>query len=452
MKLAKSFLVSLLLLAGIGSNAQTYSNGLIDKTIAVVGNEAILLSQLEAEVQMMLAQGVISTQNVRCEILENLLKQKLFLIQSKLDSLKVNEDNVEMELQDRMNNALTALGGEKELAEYFNKPVHKLKAEWRETLRETSLTQQMQQKVVSDAGSLTPSQVERFYKRVNKDSLPIISTMYQLSQIVLYPSKEAAGLVAKERLLEFRNRILNGERFSTLATIYSQDPGSASRGGELRMAPKSLYWPAFSDAAMALKPGQISQVVETPDGFHIIQMIERNGDMFNARHILIKPEYTSEDRNKAFKTLDSLKTLILADSITFDRAAFKHSFEGKSAMNHGIMIDENTGASFFEKDQLKPADYNAVRNLKEGEISEPFESLDNEGRGNVIYKIIRLEKILPSHVANIKDDFMVVQNVANGDLAQKAIDKFIAEKQVENYIYVDDLFKNCQFSSKGWIR
>lgn len=452
MKLVKSFFVSLLLLASAALNAQTYQNGLIDKTIAVVGNEAILLSQLEAEVQMMLAQGVISTQNVRCEILENLLKQKLFLIQAKLDSLKVNEDNVEMELQDRMNNALTALGGEKELAQYFNKPVHKLRAEWRETLRETSLTQQMQQKVVSDAGSLTPSQVERFYRKVNKDSLPIISTMYQLSQIVLYPSKEAAGLVAKERLLEFRNRILNGERFSTLATIYSQDPGSASRGGELRMAPKSLYWPAFSDAAMALKPGQISQVVETPDGFHIIQMIERNGDMFNARHILIKPEYTSVDRNKAFKTLDSLKTLILADSITFDRAAFKHSFEGKSAMNHGIMIDENTGASYFEKDQLKPADYNAVKNLKEGEISEPFESLDNEGRGNVIYKIIRLEKILPSHVANLKDDFMVVQNVANGDLAQKAIDKFIAEKQVENYIYVDDLFKNCQFSSKGWIK
>ncbi len=452
MKLVKSFFVSLLLLASAALNAQTYQNGLIDKTIAVVGNEAILLSQLEAEVQMMLAQGVISTQNVRCEILENLLKQKLFLIQAKLDSLKVNEDNVEMELQDRMNNALTALGGEKELAQYFNKPVHKLRAEWRETLRETSLTQQMQQKVVSDAGSLTPSQVERFYRKVNKDSLPIISTMYQLSQIVLYPSKEAAGLVAKERLLEFRNRILNGERFSTLATIYSQDPGSASRGGELRMAPKSLYWPAFSDAAMALKPGQISQVVETPDGFHIIQMIERNGDMFNARHILIKPEYTSVDRNKAFKTLDSLKTLILADSITFDRAAFKHSYEGKSAMNHGIMIDENTGASYFEKDQLKPADYNAVKNLKEGEISEPFESLDNEGRGNVIYKIIRLEKILPSHVANIKDDFMVVQNVANGDLAQKAIDKFIAEKQVENYIYVDDLFKNCQFSSKGWIK
>ncbi len=452
MKLIKSFLVFLLLSSVFSLNAQTYDNGLIDKTIAVVGNEAILLSQLESEVQMMLAQGVISTKNVRCEILENLLKQKLFLIQSKLDSLKVNEDNVELELQDRLNNALTALGGEKELEQYFNKPMHKLRAEWRETLRETSLTQQMQQKVVSDAGTLTPSQVERFYKRIDKDSLPIISTQYQLSQIVLYPSKAEAGMIAKERLLEFRNRILNGERFSTLATIYSQDPGSASRGGELRMAPKSLYWPAFSDAAMALKPGQISQVVETPDGFHIIQMIERNGDMFNARHILIKPEYTSVDRNKAFKTLDSLKTLILADSITFERAAFQHSFEGKSAMNHGIMIDENTGASFFEKDQLKPADYNAVKDLKEGEISSPFESLDNEGRGNVIYKIIRLEKILPSHVANIKDDFMVVQNVANGDLAQKAIDKFISEKQVENYIYVDDLFKNCQFNSQGWIK
>ncbi len=452
MKIFRRLLAILAIFSGISAYAQTYSGGLVDKTIAVVGNEAIMLSQLENEVQMMLAQGVISKQNVRCEILENLLTQKLMLIQARVDSLKVAEDNVELELQDRVNNAIATLGGEKEVEEYFGKPVHKLKADWRDVLKESTLTQQMQQKIVGDAGTLTPSQVERFYRRVDKDSLPIVSTQYKISQIVLYPSKKEANLAARERLLEFRDRILNGERFSTLARIYSQDPGSAQRGGELRMAPKSLYWPAFSDAAMSLKPGQISQVVETPDGFHIIQMIERNGDMFNARHILIKPEFPATEREKAFKTLDSLKTLILADSLTFERAAFAYSYELKSAMNKGVMIDENTGASFFEKDQLKPADYNAIKNLKPGEISQPIESLDNEGRGNLIYKILRLESILDSHVANINDDFMVIQEVANQDNAQKAIDKFIEEKQAENFIFVDDLFKGCKFKKKGWIK
>lgn len=433
-------------------SAQTYKGGLIDKTVALVGNEIITISQLENEVQLMMAQGLASDGNMRCEILENLLVQKLFLTQARLDSLVVNMDQVESDLTNRVNEMMMSIGGEAEIEKYFKKPLHKLKNDWRNVLMEQSLTQQMQQKVMGDAPQMTPSEVEKFYKKTDKDSLPIISTQYKISQIVLYPSKEAAALVVKEKLLELRNRIIKGEKFSTLASLYSQD-GTAVRGGELGMAPKNLYWPAFSDAAMALKPGQISQIVETPDGYHIIQMIEKDGDMFNARHILIKPSYTNEDKTKAFKTLDSLKRKIETDSMTFFIAARAYSQDLKSAVNGGIMVDENTGSTYFEKDQLKPADYYMLKDMKPGQISEPFESLDNEGRsGNTIYKIIKLEEIVPSHTANIKQDFMIIQSIANNRQKMDAIDKFIKEKQSTTLIIVDDMYRKCNFDNEGWIK
>src|SRR5574344_250003 len=359
-----------------GLHAQKYEKGLIDKPIAIIGGEAIMLSQLESEIQMMMAQGVTSDRNLRCEVLENMLVQKLFLNQAKLDSLTVKEDQVESTLEERIANVMTQLGGEKQTVDYFKKPIYKIKQDWREALREQSLTQQMQQKVMQRAGTMTPAQVEKFYKKIDKDSLPIISTQYKYSQIALYPSNDTAVLAVTEKLLEFRNRVLNGEKFSPLASLYSEDPGSAARGGELRMASKNIYWPAFADAAIVLKPGQMSQIVETPDGYHIIQMIERDGDMFNARHILLKPQFTTVDRDKAFKTLDSLRSKILADSITFEKAARYYSKEMKTATNGGQVVDENTGSTFFEKDQLKPVDYNILKNMKEGQISEPFESLD----------------------------------------------------------------------------
>ena len=442
-----------LLFIGHALSAQSYKGGVIDKTVALVGNDIITISQLESEVQMMMAQGVASDGNLRCEILENLLIQKLFLTQARLDSLVVNLDQVEMSLNDRINQMLMTMGGEEEMEKYFKKPLHKLKNELREICHEQSLTQQMQQKVMGTAPEMTPSEIEKFYKKTDKDSLPIISTQYKLSQIVLYPSKEAANLAVKEKLLELRERIINnGEKFSTLATIYSQD-GSAIRGGELGMAPKNIYWPAFTDAAMALKPGQISQIVETPDGFHIIQMIEKDGDMFNARHILIKPSYTSEDKNKAFKTLDSLKRNIEADSLEFTLAARLYSQDIKSAMNGGQMVDENTGSTYFEKDQLKPADYYMLKDLEPGKISEPFESLDNEGRsGNTIYKIIKLEEVIPSHTANLKQDFMVIQNIANNNQQMQSIDKFIKEKQATTLIIVDEMYHKCNFDKGGWIK
>ncbi len=433
-------------------SAQRY-DGLIDKSVAVVGNEIIQLSTLEAEVQMMIANGYMGSEhNLRCNVLENLMVQKLYLNQAKLDSLSAKEEMVEMMLQERLSDITTRLGGERATEEYFKKPLHKLKQEWRDILREQSLTQQMQQKVMQEVEKITPGQVEQFYKRTDKDSLPIISTGYKLSQICIYPDKKDPVMRVKEQLLSFRDRILKGEKFSTLATLYSEDPGSAVRGGELRMASKNLYWPAFSDAAMALKPGQISQIVETPDGFHLIQMIAKEGEMFNARHILLKPRFTAEDRNKAFKLLDSLRHKIMVDSLEFETAARYYSMDSKTATNGGQMVDQYSGSITFEKDQLQPQDYAELKNLKEGEISEPFETLDTEGRGNTVYKIIRLDKIIPSHTATYKDDYIIMQNIAEEQLRKDAIEKFIKDKIKVTYIRIDDLFKNCPFEREGWIK
>lgn len=452
-KVLSKVIVAFLLIVPVSLSAQRYENGLADKTIALIGNEAIFLSQLEAEIQMIAAQGMGVDRNSRCTTLENMMVNKLFLNQANLDSLVVGEDNVEMDLQQRISTVLTQLGGEEAVEDYFKKPIHKLREEWRDMIREQGLIQQMQRNVMESAGSATPSEVEKFYNEADESDLPVISTQYKISQIVLYPDQEAAKMEAKERLLDFRERIIKGEKFSTLATLYSEDPGSAIKGGELGMASKNIFWPQFSDAAMALKDGQISQIVETPDGLHIIQMIEKDGEMFNARHILLKPRYTSEDRTKAFGRLDSLRNHILADSLSFELAARIYSQDPRSAVSGGLVAEENSGSTLFEKDLLKPADYAVIKDMKAGEISEPIESTDNEGRsGNTIYKILRLEEIIPSHTATFEDDFVVVQNMANNERQKSAIDNFIKEKQSITYIKLDDLFKDCNFEREGWIK
>ena len=439
-----------LLLATVSASAQKY-NGVIDKSIAVVGNEMIMLSQLEEEVQMMRASGMKSDRNLRCELLEAMMVSKLFLMQARLDSLTINNDMVETEMRNRVDQIRTQLGGDDEVEKYFGKPMYKLRQEWKESLQEQSLTQQMQGKIAGDIPELTPYDVEKYIESCDKEDLPVVPDKYQLSQICIYPDREAANLAVKERLLAIRERIINGEKFSTLARIYSQDPGSARRGGELGMASKSIFWTPFSDAAMSLKPGIVSQIIETPDGFHIIEVLEKKGDMFNARHILLKPEYTAEDRSTAFHTLDSLRTELLADNISFDLAARFYSEDPATRTNGGQMSDPNTGSSYFEIDQLKPQDYYAIRELKEGEISEPVESLDNEGRnGNTVYKIIKVDKILPSHTATFNNDYDLLLSQAKQAASSKAIDKFINSKIASTYIIIDPLFKDCAFDRDGW--
>ena len=436
----------------LGASAQKY-NKIIDKSVAVVGNELITISDIEAEVQMMRAQGSGSDRNARCEILEGMMQSKLLLMQARLDSLEISHDMVEAELSDRIDKVRTALGGDDGVEEYFGKPLYKLRQDWRNQLEDQSLTQQEQMEIANNIPELTPYDVKKFLDTADVADLPVIPIKYKLSQICVYPDREAAALAVKEKLLNLRERILNGEKFATLARLYSEDTESARKGGELGMASRSIFWPAFADAAMSLKPGIISQIVETPDGFHIIEVLEKKGDMFNARHILMKPEYTVADREKAFAKLDSLKTLIDSAEVTFDVAAFFYSQDPASRTNGGQMADPATGSAYFEIDQLKPQDYTAIKVLKEGQISAPFESLDNEGRnGNLVYKIVKLDKIVPSHTATFENDYTTLLQIVKNAKQMEAINKFIDDKIESTYITIDPLFKDCEFSRAGWAK
>ena len=439
------------ILVSLTLSAQKYGGGVIDKTVAVIGNEAIMISDIEEQVQMMRAQGMSSDRNLRCEVLERMMESKLFLMQARIDSLTVNQDMVASEMSARLDQVRTSLGGDEEVEKYFGKPLYRLRQEWTEALQDQNLTQQEQSQVASNIPELTPYDVKQYLDTVDKEDLPIVPIKYRLSQICVYPDREAANLAVKEKLLSLRERIIAGEKFSTLARIYSEDPGSARKGGELGMASKSIFWPAFSDAAMALKPGVISQIVETPDGFHIIEVLEKKGDMFNARHILIKPQYTVADREKAFRKLDSLKTEITNEAVTFPLAARFYSEDTATRTNGGQMADPQTGSSYFEIDQLKPQDYAAIKDLKEGEISDPVESLDNEGRsGNTVYKIIKVDKIVPAHPATFENDYnQILAQVRQGKQIE-AINKFLDKKIKETYIIIDPMYRECSFTRDVW--
>ena len=433
----------------VPAGAQRYRT--IDKSVAVVGNELITVSDIENEIQMMRAQGQSSDRLTRCNLLENMMQSKLFLMQARLDSLTVNADMVEANLNDQMARVRTALGGDEQAEAYFGKSLYQLRKDWKAQLEDNSLIQQEQMEIAGKIPELTPYDVKQYLDTVDVDQLPVVPIKYKMSQICIYPDRARAKMECKERLLALRERIMNGEKFSTLARLYSEDPGSSRKGGELGMASRDIFWPAFSDAAMSLKPGIISQIVETPDGFHIIEVIEKKGDMFNARHILLKPQYTNEDREKAFKELDSLKTVIEKKDMSFEAVAFYRSEDPATRTNGGQMADPHTGSAYFEIDQIKPEDFAAVKDLKEGEISAPIVSRDNEGRdGNLVYKIVRLDKVLPAHPASFENDYTELLDNVRDIKQQEAIDKFIDGKIAETYIVIDPMFGDCDFSREGW--
>ena len=445
----KTAAAAVLMCVCAAASAQRYQ-GIVDKSVAIVGGEMISLSDIEMQVQARRAQGQPTD---RCQILEDMLQSKLFVAQARIDSIEVKHDEVTSQLEQYVAQNLTVMGGEENLVAQFGKPLYKLRQEWRTQIEEMYLAQMEQQEIAKRMPALTPYDVKQYLDTADVSSLPVVPIKYQMSQICVYPDREAAAIAVKERLLAIRERIQNGERFATLARLYSEDPGSARKGGELGMASKSIFWPAFSDAAMALKPGTISQIVETPDGFHIIEVLEKQGDMFNARHILIKPSYTSDDRDKAFKRLDSLRTAIMDSTITFELAARFYSEDMPTRTNGGQMADPNTGSSYFEIDQLKPQDYAAIQDLKPGEISEPIESLGNEGRdGNIVYKIIRLDKIVPAHTATFESDYTDLLAQVQNEKTVEEIDKFLKDKINTSYIIIDPLFKDCEFSREEWVK
>lgn len=447
MRIVSKSAILFMLLVAFSSLSVKAQTGVIDKVVAIVGSEAIFLSDIEEGKQVMRAQGMLLGDDSNCSILEDKLIQKLLLAQSKVDSLTVNEEGVKESVERRIQYYISIHGSSKAVEDYFKIPLHKIRERLVDIVREEELSRSMQNKIVQGV-ELTPEDVSSYYDKTPKDSLPIVPDQYIIQQISMYPTKENALFLAREQLLSLRERILNGERFATLALMYSEDPGSARRGGELGLASATDYAPTFKDAALALKPGQVSQIVETEYGLHIIQMIDKqSNNMVNVRHILIKPKFTVDDKQKVTSKLDSIRGLVLADSLTFERAAIRFSEDPVSRFNNGVVVNPQTASNVFDKDQLAN-DYFIIRNLKEKEISEPFESQDD--KRNTVYKILRVKEFIPSHVINIVDDFAMVKMVAQNTKQMQKFEDWIKKKQAETYIQIAPEYKSCKFKYGSW--
>ncbi|MDR2292705.1 MAG: peptidylprolyl isomerase [Prevotellaceae bacterium] len=452
MKLLQKTALSMLFIAIFATTSQAQEKkdkNTIDKVIAVIGNEAVLLSDIEMDIYQRKMHGILSEENLFCRTLEDMLQSRLLIAQAKIDSLTVTQSAIQSSVDDRINYFIAQLGSEKALEEQFKKPVSKIREMLYEQAEDQSLIEQMKNKIVSGI-EITPSDVNRFYETISQDSMPVIPEQYSFQQITVYPPTADANFEVRERLLELRERIIKGEKFNTLAILYSQDEESAKRGGELGLTQASQFVATFRNAALSLKPGQVSHIVETEYGFHIIQMIEKQGkDLINVRHILLKPIYSANDQRLAFSRLDSIKNFITSDSITFEQAALFFSQDEKTRMNGGLVANPQTLSPRFDKDQLGN-NYFVLRDLKIGQISDPFKSTDNNGRE--VYKIVKLKEIIPSHKANLKDDFPVIKNMVEGQKQMEKITKWLAKKQQETYIRIDDDYKNCKFESNNWIK
>ncbi|MDR1984568.1 MAG: peptidylprolyl isomerase [Prevotellaceae bacterium] len=449
MNLLRKTASSMLLIAIFATISQAQEKNVIDKVVAVIGNEAVLLSDVEMDIYHRKMRGILSEENLFCTVLEEMLQSRLFIAQAKIDSLTATPSAIQSSVDDNINYYISMVGSEKALEDQFKKPISKIREMMSAPAEEQILIQQMRSKIVQGI-EVTPADAKRFYESIPADSMPTIPEQYSFQQITIYPPTADANFEVRERLLELRERIMKGEKFSTLAILYSQDPESAKRGGELGLSPATNYVVPFRNAALSLKPGQVSHVVETEYGFHIIQMIEKQGkDLINVRHILLKPIYSANDQRLAFSRLDSVRNLITSDSITFEQAAMFFSKDEKTRMNGGLVSNPSTLSPRFDKDQLGN-NYFVLRELKPGQISDPFKSTDDNGRE--VYKIVKLKEIIPTHKANLKDDFSVIKSMAEGQKQMEKIVKWLTKKQEETYIKIDDDYKNCKFESPNWIK
>jgi peptidyl-prolyl cis-trans isomerase SurA len=423
---------------------------IIDRVVAIVGKNTVLQSEIETQVLQMQAQGAPLRANTRCQILEELLEQKLMINQAVIDSIEVTDSDVELEMNSRLQYFIRQIGSEEALEEYYNKSLLEIKEDLRDIVRDQLVTREVQQEI---AGSITvtPSEVRSFYNRLPADSLPMINSQVELRQIIKYPEySETEKFEVKDRLNQLRQRIAGGDDFATMAILYSQDPGTSRKGGELGFVSKTDLVPEFANVAFSLKDNRVSQVFESEFGFHIVQLIERRGDLVNVRHILMVPTASAEAKEKAKKQLDSLTQAIRLDSINFRLAAAKYSDDKDTRMSGGLLINPNTGSSRFELDQLNPADYVAIRDLKIGEISNTFETKDDKGKP--VYKILYLASQTKPHRANLKEDYDILQEMALMDKRMKAVDDWVKEKQKRTYVRIDDAFKNCTFQNPDWLK
>lgn len=416
----------------------------IDQVIAVVGNKSILMSDIENQYTQYVLQGYKKgDSSFKCMLLEDLLFQKLLLNQAEIDSVTVSDSQVETDLARRIKYFSKQMGGDAELEKYYNKSIIEIKDDFRDLIKNQLLQQTMESKITENV-KITPSEVKTYFRLLPKDSIPTISSVIEVGQIVKMPVvSEAEKTKAKEKLNAIRERILKGEDFSTMAVLYSEDIGTASKGGELGFTERGDLDPDFEAAAYKLKEGEVSPVVLSKFGYHIIKLVERRGETINVKHILIQSKVATEDLLKAKLSLDSIYDKIMSDSITFEKAAFKYS-DDPTGVNGGIIINKEEGTSKFQPEQLEASVFFVIDKLKPGEISKPVPMTTEEGKQ--AYRILYLKSRTEPHLANLKDDYDYIQTAALSEKKLKIIEEWIQKKAAKTYIRIDENYKKCKFT------
>ena len=442
MKLKKIFALFALITICLST---TYAQQqVVDKVVAVVGKNIIMQSEIEEQYLQYRLQGGIkgSAQSIRCEILEDQLFRKLMLNQAELDSIEVTDDQVESEMDYRIRYYLSQLGSQEKVEKYFNKTMSEIKEELRTIIKDQKLIEEVQRGIVSGV-SATPGDVREFYNSIPKDSIPMVNAQYEIAQLVKKPPITLdEKLAVKDRLYGLRNRILKGERFSTLALLYSEDPGSAKKGGELGFQGRGELVPEFEAAAFALKDGEISEVIETEYGFHILQLIERRGDYVNVRHILLTVKVSPEALQKAYDQLDSIANLIRKDSITFDQAVKMFSDEDDK-VNGGYLVNPNSGSTLFSAEDLDQQVSVVVNRLQVGEVSNPVPMKTKNDKD--AYRLLIIKRKTTPHKANLKEDYALIQQWTMQKLRQDAINKWIKDKSSKAYVKISEDYCDCDF-------
>lgn len=441
------------MLGATGLQAQSSKPNIIDEVIWIVGDEAILRSEVEQERLRAQYEGTPIKGNPYCVIPEQIAINKLFLHQAQIDSITVSESQVTMQVENRLAYFMNQIGSREKLEEYFGKNIVALRDEMRVMVRDQMIVQQMQGKLVGDIKS-TPAEVRRFFNSLPADSIPIVPAQVELQIISFTPQVpiEETNRV-KERLRDYSERINSGSSdFSVLARLYSEDVESANRGGELGFMGRGQLVPEFAAVAFNLTdPKRVSRIVETEFGLHIIQLIERRGDRVNCRHILMKPRISSVDRNKAIQKLDSITGLIRTDKMTFEQAVVFFSQDKNSVMNAGLMLNRNTNTSKFEYQDLPAEVARVAYDLKVGEISRPFSMIDPNTNKEVV-AVVKVKSKIDTHKANLIDDYQLLKEFYEGQKKEDFIKEWIAKKQRETYISIDPAWQNCEFQYPGWIK
>ena len=412
-------------LTGVSLHAQ---NNIIDEVVWVVGDEAILKSQVEEQYRSMQYDGQKIDGDPYCVIPEQIAIQKLFMHQAKLDSITVSDAQVFQEVERKLNYFIANIGSKEKVEEYFNKPMSELREEMAEMVREQGIVQEMQRQLVKDI-KITPSEVRRFFSGLPSDSIPYIPTQVEVQIITInpkIPQQEIDNI--KARLREYSERVTKGEtEFSTLAILYSEDPGSARMGGELGFMGRAQLVPEYADVAFNLNdPKKVSKIVETEFGYHIIQLIEKRGDRINTRHILLKPKVSEKELNNSIVRLDSLRNDITSGKFKFEEAAQFLSQDKNTRNNQGLMVNSENGTTKFQMSELPQEIAKVVNTMNAGDISQPFIMMDQK-KGKEVAVLVKLRSRVEGHKANMSDDYQALKAIVEQNRREDLIENWIRQ-------------------------